>query len=176
MAKSTAVPASSSSPQKVTVVKSADGRVIVKTSENLEKEALTKVVNTVTSHPTSKTVIVSTAKSSTSTAKEVEERKEASPSKKDEVSPAKAPTKESKKVSSYVILMLKVIKSSVFLSLLGSLFLIVWVNMKVICSFSLKISHYSVSIKWCDESELFKRQFQSLNGTDLLVVIYIPEV
>lgn len=105
------------------MVKSADGRVIVKTSENLEKEALTKVVNTVASQPSPKTpqstpktpqstpktqspktVIVSTVKSATSTVREVEEKKETSSSKKEEMTPAKAPTKEHKKVSTYILL------------------------------------------------------------------------
>ncbi|MPC91013.1 hypothetical protein E2C01_086021 [Portunus trituberculatus] len=101
VAKSATGPAGSS-PQKVTVVKSADGRVIVKTSENMEKEALTKVVNTVTSQPTPKTVIVSTVKTATSIVKEVmDEKKEVSPLKKEEPVPVKTPVKEPKKVSLY---------------------------------------------------------------------------
>lgn len=104
VAKSSA-PVSSPVSQKVTVVKSADGRVIVKTSENLEKEPLTKVVNTVTSQPTAKTVIVSTTKASVPLAKEVEEKKDLSPTKKEESSPpVKTPTKESKKVGLWMFL------------------------------------------------------------------------
>lgn len=99
------VPVSSPLPQKVTVVKSADGRVIVKTSENLERESLTKVVNTVTSQPSSKTVIVNTTKASVPMVKEVEEKKDASPTKKEESSqPAKTPPKDSKKVRLWVFL------------------------------------------------------------------------
>ena len=92
---------SSSTPQKVTVVKSADGRVIVKTSENLEKESLTKVISTVTSHSTPKTVIVSSVKTVPSIVRELEEKKEKESSvpKKDEMCFPKTPMKEPKKVS-----------------------------------------------------------------------------
>lgn len=104
LAKST-VPVSSPLSQKVTVVKSADGRVIVKTSENTEKETLTKVVNTVTSQPITKTVIVSTTKPSVPLMKELEE-KEVSPAKKEEAAPVvKTPIKESKKVGLWVFLL-----------------------------------------------------------------------
>lgn len=105
VAKPTA-PLSSPTSQKVTVVKSADGRVIVKTSENLEKEALTKVVNTVTSQPTTKTVIVSTTRASVPLVKEVEEKKEAHQAKKEapqakkEASPTKKEATQVKKETS----------------------------------------------------------------------------
>lgn len=64
--KSVAVPVPGAAGKKITVVKSADGRIILKTSEPLEKTGSNKPVTTVSSQPSpTKPLVVNVAKPST---------------------------------------------------------------------------------------------------------------
>ncbi|KAK8734955.1 hypothetical protein OTU49_005745, partial [Cherax quadricarinatus] len=104
--KSVTVPGGVTPGQKVTVVKSADGRIIVKTTETLKQDSVNKAVTTVSTPTATKSVVVSTTKpvvSPTASAaivtKEGEGKKDITViSKKDEISPAKStPAKDNKK-------------------------------------------------------------------------------
>ncbi|XP_042222768.1 nuclear speckle splicing regulatory protein 1-like [Homarus americanus] len=102
--KCTAVPVGGSLGQKVTVVKSADGRILVKSSETLNKD-VNKPVTTVSVPTPTKSVLVSATKQvivpSNLANKEGEGKKDmAVSSKKDDSTSAKnTPSKDSKKLS-----------------------------------------------------------------------------